>query len=106
MKPKCPFHEIEIKENRKIIHCDKLKFPWKQDPKGYFLVKINKKLIHCGFVNPNHKLTLEFIGKNPDKIIKEITKRNLCNKENLAYIASELTIASYCNKNNKKYIQR
>lgn len=104
----CPFKEIEIKENREIVYCDNLSFPWNQDPNGYFLVKIDKEneMLYCGFVNKNHELIIEFRGKNPDKIIKEITRRNLCSKENLAYISSELMIAYNCMINNQNYVQR
>ena len=106
MKTKCPLHKIEILENRKIINCDKLKFAWKQDSKGYFLVKLKNQQICCGFVNPRHKMIMVFRAKNPDKIIKEIAKRKLCNLENMGYIASELMLAKYCLEKNKKYVQR
>ncbi|MEK6830692.1 MAG: hypothetical protein AABX77_01560 [Nanoarchaeota archaeon] len=104
----CPHTEIEIKENREIVYCDNLNFPWKQDPNGYFLLKVDRenKLLCCGFVDGNHKMVVEFRGKNPDKIIKEITRRNLCSKENLSYISSELMIAYFCLFNDKPYIQR
>jgi len=105
-KNACPTQEIEIKQDRKIIHTDNLTFPWNQDPKGYFLVKIENNKMHCGFVTKNHKMQIEFRGTNPDKMIKEITKRKLCSKENLAYIAQELMIASHHMKNNKPYTQR
>jgi len=105
-KKKCPFNKIEIPENRKIIFCDKLKFPWKHDKKGYFLVKIKNKMIHCGFVNSKHKMVVEFISKDPDKIIKEIAKQKICNLENMGYIASELMIADYSIKNRTEYVQR
>ncbi len=106
---KCPFHKIEIPENREIVETDKLKFSWKQDPKGYFLVKIEKDQICCGFVNNKHKMKVEFKGKSPDKIIKEIAKRKLVGLAQMGYIASELMIAKNYLKNNpanKKYIQR
>ena len=103
---KCPSHKIEILKTRKIIFCDKLKFSWKQDPKGYFLVEIKDNKICCGFVNNKHKMIIEFRGKDPDKIIKEIAKRKLCNLENMGYIASELMIAKDCLKSKKKYRQR
>jgi len=103
---KCPDNEIKIDEKREIIYSDSLSFPWKQDTKGYFLVKIENNFICCGFVNPNHELIIELRGKNPDKMIKEITRRDVCSKENLAYIAQELMIAYDCLVNNKKYVQR
>ena len=102
----CPIQEIEIKKDREIINCDNLTFPWNQDEKGYFLVKIENKMIHCGFVTNNHKMILELIGKNPNKIIKEIVKRDLCSKDNLAYISSEIMIAYNCMKNDLPYVQR
>jgi len=106
MAIKCPFHKINIPENRKIINTDKLKFPWKQDPSGYFLIKIENEQIYCGFVSNKHVMEIEFRGKNIDNIIKEIAKRKLVDLEHMGYIASELMIAENCLKNNKRYIQR
>jgi hypothetical protein len=103
---KCPTHPIDISENREIVECDNLEFPWKQDPAGYFLVRIKDNQICCGFVNSEHKMILEFRGTNPDKIIKEITKREICNENNLAYLAQELMIAKDCLENNKEFVQR
>ena len=102
----CPSSPVEISPSRKIIFTDKLKFPWRKDKKGYFLVKIENKKIHCGFVNNRNKMIFEFIGKNPDKMMKEIAKRKLCDMEHMGYIASELIIAENCLKNGKGYIQR
>lgn len=105
-KKKCPFHDIEIPPNRPVVLTDSLNFVWKQDPMGYFLVKIENKQICCGFVTSKHKMILELRGSNPDKIIKEIIKRKLCNIDNLGYIASELMLARYCLEKKKRYIQR
>ena len=102
----CPFKPINIPDNRKIIDCDKLNFKWNQDNKGYFLVKIEKGKICCGHINNKHKMTVELRGKDPDKIIKEIAKKKLCDLEHMGYIASELTIAHDCLKTKKKYVQR
>ena len=103
---KCPIHPIDISEDREIVNCDKIEFPWRQDPKGYFLVKIEDSMIKCGFVNKDHKMILELQGKDPSKIIKEIARRELVNLEHMGYIASELMTASDALKNNKKYVQR
>ena len=102
----CPIHQIIIDKNREIILTDDLSFPWTKDPNGYFLVKIENDQICCGFVSHDNIMKLELRGKNPDKIIKEITKRNFCSKENLAYIAQELMIAYNSIKNNTIYVQR
>ena len=102
----CPIQEIDVKQDRRIIYCDNLTFPWNQDPNGYFLVKIEKDILYCGFVTHDTKMILELRGKNPDKIIKEIVKRDLCSKGNIGYISSELMIAYNCIKNNLPYVQR
>ena len=106
MQTKCPLKQITIKQDREKENFDNNTYPWQKDPNGYFLVKINNDKIHCGFVNNNHKLTLELTATNPDKIIKEIVKRNLVEKPHLAYISSELMIALYCIQNKKHYTQR
>jgi len=103
---KCPSYKIDIPEDRKIVGTDELKFPWKQDKKGYFLVKIENGLICVGHVDNNHKMSIEFRGKDPDKIIKEIAKRELCSLDHMGYVASEIMIAKDCLENNKKYVQK
>jgi len=106
MKQKCPYHKIEIPADREIVETDDLKFPWKQDPYGYFLIKLENNRICCGFVNNNHVMEVEFRGTNPEKIIKEIAKRELVGLSQMGYIASELMIAKDCLENKKEYVQR
>ncbi|MBW2998007.1 hypothetical protein KY321_00575 [Candidatus Woesearchaeota archaeon] len=107
MSEKCPFFEIDFnKEGREVINCDKLSFPWSQDEKGYFLIRILNDELECGFVNSKHKMTLVLHGKDPDKIIKEIAKRKLVNLTHIGYVASELMIAYECMINKKEYVQR
>jgi len=106
MEEDCPCAPIEIPSDREIVDCNDLEFKWEQDPKGYFLVKIDNNIIQCGFCTTDHKMILELRSDNPDKIIKEILKRDLCNKNNLAYIAQELMIAFNCIENNLPYKQR
>ncbi len=103
---KCPFHKIEIPAGREIVEVDKLKFPWKQDKNGYFLVKLENGIICCGFVNNDHKMVVEFRGTDFDKIIKEIASRKLVDLEHMGYIASELVIAKNCLDSGTKYVQR
>ncbi|MEK6898197.1 MAG: hypothetical protein AABX28_02455 [Nanoarchaeota archaeon] len=106
MNKKCPSSPIEISPRRKIIFTDGKKYPWHQNRKGYFLVKIENEVLCCGIVNNKHKMILELKGRNPEKMIKEIAKRKLCDLEHMGYIASELMITYDCIKNNKKYVQR
>ena len=106
MAKRCPFHKIDIPEGREIIITDDKGYGRKQDPKGYFLVKTESGQICCGFVNPQHKMVLELRGRDPDKIIKEIARRNLCSLESMGYIASELMIAKEALDNHRDYVQR
>jgi len=106
MEPKCPSHKINIPTDREVVKTDSLKFPWKQDPHGYFLVKIAEEQICCGFVNNNHTMEVEFKGTNIDNIIKEIAKRKLVDLEHMGYITSELMIAKDCLENKQEYVQR
>ena len=103
---KCPFHKIEIPEDREVVETDDKEYEWSADPKGYFLIKLENGQICCGFVNPQHKMVVEIRGTDPEKMIKEIAKRELCSLEGMGYIASELMIAAKALENGKKYIQR
>ena len=106
MKKLCPTNEIKISPKRKIIFTDEKKYPWRADSRGYFLVKIQDGNIHCGFANKKHEVKIEFIGKDVEKMIKEIAKKKLCDLEHMGYISSELMIAKNYLKNGKRYIQR
>jgi hypothetical protein len=102
----CPFHKIEIPDDREVVLTDGKEYPWKSNPKGYFLVKLDAGMICCGFVGADHRMAVEFRGNDPDKMIKEIASRNLCSLGNMGYIASELMIAKYALDNGKEYVQR
>ncbi len=102
----CPTNEIKISADREIVFTDEKKYPWKKDKKGYFLVKIENGFLHCGFANNKHEVKIEFVGKNVEKMIKEIAKKKLCDLEHMGYISSELMIAKNYLKNGKKYVQR
>mgnify|MGYP001567576695 CR=1 FL=1 len=107
MKKICPSQEIQVIEKREIVFPDDNRYPWTMDSRGYFLVKLQDGFICCGFVdNKTHRMVIELRGKNPDKIVKEIVARDLCEKPHLAYISQELMIAHDCLVNNKLYVQR
>ena len=106
MKLECPFQPVEIPDDREVVFVDSLNFPWIQDPKGYFLVKIENGMVCCGFVNLKHVMEVEFRAKNVDNIIKEIAKRKLANLTHMGYIAQELQIAKQCLDTGRKYVQR
>jgi len=107
MKKLCPETPVKISEKREIILSDTFKQPWPEDPKGYFLVKIEQGTICCGFVEKKtHTLIVEFKGTNVFKMIQEIAKRKLCNLTTMGYIASELMIVKRALEENKEYKQR
>ncbi len=97
--------KLRILDNREIVDTDKLSFRWSQDRKRYFLIRIENGHIHCGYVN-NDRLGIEFIGKDPEKIYKEIARRKLCSLEHMGYLGMELCRAKKCLAEKKKYIQR
>lgn len=103
---KCPTAKIQIPSDREVVETDKLEFPWRQDPNGYFLVKLENGMVCCGFVGNDNIMKVEFRGFDMDKMIKEIAKRELVDLEHMGYIASELMIAKNCLENGKEYVQR
>jgi len=104
---KCLGIEITINPDREIVLCDELEFPcgWKAGD-GYFLVKIKEGMICVGYVDGNHNLDIEFRGSDPDKLIREVTRRDFVDKSHAAYIAAEIILAGHCLKNGLEYIQR
>ena len=99
------YRPFEVPEERPVVHTDALKFPWREDKAGYFLIKIEGKEIQCGFLQ-NNKMTVEFRGEDPINMIKEIAKRGLINLEHMGYIAAELMLAKQCIDSSKPYVQR
>jgi len=89
---------------------------WKQDPKGYFLIRINyqKKLIEIAHVNNNHlnnprvrpdKATV-IQGKNAEEIYNTIVRKKMVSYlEHAAYLGSELQKAEIAMKYKLKYVQ-
>ena len=58
-------------KDRKMIFTDEIKFPWRQDKRGYFLIKIGNGKIHCGFVNNNHEMLVEFVALQYEHLSKQ-----------------------------------
>ena len=99
------YRPFEVPDEREIVYTDKLRFPWREDKAGYFLIKVEGKEIQCGFLQKD-KMTVEFRGEDPFNMIKEIAKRDLVNPEHLGYVAAELTLAKQCIDTGKPYVQR
>lgn len=81
---------------------------WEQDPKGYFLIKINKKkkIIEVGYCKKNNVIEIIVYGKTPQEIYYTIIKKGLISRlDHAAYLGKELQKAYYALKYNKEYVQ-
>jgi dihydropteroate synthase len=87
---------------------------WKQDPKGYFLIRINKNQIEVAHVKNDHsnhpkkdlKKATVISGKSAEKIYNTIIRENLISlKQHAAYLGSELQKAEIAMKKKLKYVQ-
>ena len=101
-------------EKRITAKYDKIK-DWKMDPKGYFLIDIdrNQNLIRVGYcpsTNFNkgsiHELVIEINGNNALEIVNTLIKNNLISTmQHAADMGIELYKAELALKHNFKYIQ-
>ncbi|MBI5065301.1 hypothetical protein HZA97_03610 [Candidatus Woesearchaeota archaeon] len=72
----------------KTIIASEKKYKWVQDPKGYFLIRVNRKekLIEVGFVEGKGKRPLpknikyRIVGKEPQTIRRQIFKMGLISR--------------------------
>ena len=102
-----------IKENIPAKY-DKIK-DWVMDPKGYFLIKIDRdfNLIRVGYClftklgnNPIHDMIAEVTGKTAIEIINTLIRKNFISTlQHAADMGIELHKAELALKYNLKYIQ-
>lgn len=81
---------------------------WHPDPKGYFLIRVNrsKKRIEVGFVTPKHTITKIIHGKSAVGIYNTIIRKKLLTRlEHAAYLGKELYKAELALKYGKRYVQ-
>jgi len=90
-----------------IAEWDKYK-DWKQDNRGYFLIKLDRKAnkIDVGFCKERNVISMKITGKTPQEIYHTIIKKNLINKlEHAAYLGKELHKAHVALQLNIEYVQ-
>jgi tetrahydromethanopterin S-methyltransferase subunit A len=81
---------------------------WKMDPKGYFLIRVNKKkkkieLAHC---RKDNIIEMVIEGKIPQEIYFTAIEKNLLSrKDHAAYLGKELEKAYLALKFNLAYVQ-
>jgi len=86
---------------------DKIK-DWKMDPKGYFLIKIDKEnnLIRVGYCTQDNKMVAEITGTTALEIINTIIREEFISSlQHAADMGIELEKAELALKNNLNYIQ-
>lgn len=107
IKGKCLGVPIHINDDREVVFCDELEFPFAyKEGDGYFLVKIEDGMICIGWVDGNHEMKIEFRGTDPSTLTREIVRRDFLDKAHTAYIAGEIILAHHCLTNGLEYIQR
>jgi len=79
------------------------------DPKGYFLIRLDRKNknIEVGFCNEKNKVVLKIIGKKPIDIYQTILNKEKLSvrKDHAAYLGRELQNAYFALKYNLEYVQ-
>jgi tetrahydromethanopterin S-methyltransferase subunit A len=81
---------------------------WIIDPKGYFLIRINKKrnLIELGYCKKNNVIEKIIEGKTPQEVYFTAIRRGLISRmDHAAYLGKELEKAYLALKNNLEYVQ-
>ena len=109
------WHNINMKIKRKLIaRYDKIK-DWKMDPRGYFLIAVdrNKKIIRAGYCIlknfrkiPIHYMVAEISGKTAIEIVNTLIREKfISTMQHAADMGIELHKAELSLKYGFKYIQ-
>jgi len=109
------WYKINKKIKKKIIaRYHKIK-DWRMDPKGYFLIAVdkNKKIIRVGYCiftklgnSPINDMVAEIIGKTAIEIVNTLIKENyISSLQHAGDMGIELCKAELALKNNLNYVQ-
>jgi dihydropteroate synthase len=102
------FEDISVSEKLEEINATYSPEEFSSDPKGYFLIKVNREenAIEVGYCTPDNVLQKRILGKTPIEIIYTIMKLDLISKfEHAADLGSELQKAYLALNNNLEYVQ-
>ena len=105
-----------MKQNKPVLskNCQSIKGSyhhikdWVMDPKGYFLIRVDKKkkIIELGYCKKDNVVDFVITGKTPQEIYYTACKKNLLSRlDHAAYIGKELEKAYLSLKYNLKYVQ-
>jgi hypothetical protein len=102
------YKEITMEKPREI-DASGIERPWRMDPKGYFLIRVNNDLgkIEAAFCDiKENKVRMIFRGDNPVEVYTAILKENLVSMMDHAFdLGVELEKAYIAMKEGKKYTQ-
>ena len=109
------FYKINKKiEKRIVAKYHKIK-DWVMDPKGYFLINIDRKnnLLRVGYCkftkqgnNPVNDMVAEIVGKTAIEIVNTLIKENyISSLQHAGDMGIELCKAELALKNNLNYVQ-
>ncbi|MAH06703.1 hypothetical protein CMI38_00450 [Candidatus Pacearchaeota archaeon] len=102
------FKEITMEKPREI-DASGITRPWRMDPKGYFLIRVNEELgkIEAAFCDiKDNKVRVIIRGDHPVEVYTAILKENLVTMlDHAADIGVELEKAYIALKEGKKYTQ-
>ena len=109
------FYKINKKiEKRIAAKYHKIK-DWVMDPKGYFLITVDKKnnLLRVGYCkftklgnDPVHDMVAEIVGKTAIEIVNTLIKENyISSLQHAGDMGIELCKAELALKNNLNYVQ-
>jgi dihydropteroate synthase len=105
---KVEFKEITMKKRREI-DATGIQRPWKMDPKGYFLIRVNEELekIEAALCDyKENKVRIIIRGDNPVEVYTAMLKEELVeNLDHAADLGVELEKAYIALKTGKKYTQ-
>jgi len=100
------FHQQTVKLDETITAKYTPKVDWKQDPTGYFLIRLSEGKIEVGFVTNDHVVKKRIVGDNATVIYYTLIKHKLLSKvEHAAYLGKELYKAELALKLGKQYVQ-
>ena len=99
----------KISKNVEIITGNFHKYKdWTKDPKGYFLIRLNKEkqVIELGFCKEGNVIETLISGKIPQEIYYTAIQKGLLTRlEHAAYLGKELEKAYLALKHGLNYVQ-
>ena len=106
------YAEPQEKKDLKTVQAsyDSLK-EWRYDPKGYFLIRVNRetKEIEAGYCKRNNEVEIIIKGKHPEEMYNTITREDKLDlvslKEHAAYLGMEFQKAYTALQLGIEYVQ-